>query len=328
MKRNIVLSLTILITGLLFASCGKKDITVYIGTQNLASPQTVARAENWFSEEMDCDVKIVQYEDGLEISKAMQSGQVDFGMIGSVPAAKFLSQGMDSKLICIQSVLGDIESLVVRDDLNINKAEDLKGKTIATLFSSTAHYSLIKYLDLHGIRREDVNIVHMQVPDIGSAYEKGYIDGAFIWEPELSALLKNGGKKLISAKDMADAGYATLDLEWVRTGFAKENPELVKRYVKCIDRAVELYNNDPHKACEYMSKVLKITPEGSLERVQSTQWLTAREQSESAWFRNGGLADILYDSAKFLNEQGDLDTVPDKKLFEDAVDSSYVDSFK
>ncbi len=328
MKRNIVLSLTILITGLLFASCGKKDIIVYIGTQNLASPQTVARAENWFSEEMDCDVEIVQYEDGLEISKAMQSGQVDFGMIGSVPAAKFLSQGMDSKLICIQSVLGDIESLVVRDDLNINEAEDLKGKTIATLFSSTAHYSLLKYLDLYGIKHEDVNIVHMLVPDIAPAFERGDIDGAFIWEPELSALLKNGGKKLISAKDMADAGYATLDLEWVRTEFAKENPELVKRYVKCIDMAVELYNNDPHKACEYMSKVLKITPEGSLERVQSTQWLTAREQSESVWFRNGGLADILYDSAKFLNEQGDLDTVPDKKLFEDAVDSSYVDSFK
>ena len=70
----------------------------------------------------------------------------------------------------------------------------------------------------------------MLVPDIAPAFERGDIDGAFIWEPELSALLKNGGKKLISAKDMADAGYATLDLEWVRTEFAKENPEYIRLY--------------------------------------------------------------------------------------------------
>lgn len=328
MKKKIFLCLTLVMTCLVFSSCGKSDLKVYIGTQNLASPQTVARAENWFAEEMGCDVEIVQYADGVEISKAMKSGQVDFGMIGSVPVSKFISQGMDCKVVCIQSIIGDIETLAVQPDSGIRKAADLKGKTIATLYSSTAHYSLIKYLDINGIDRDAVNIKHMMVAEIADAFEKKEIDGAFIWEPQLSKIMEMGGKKLISAKEMADLGYATFDLEVVRTGFAEEHPDLVKQYVGCIDKAVKLYNEDPQKACESMAKVFKITPEDALGRIKSTQWLAAKEQAESDWFRNRKMVDILYDSAQFLLDLGDIENVPDKQVFEDAVDSSFVDSFK
>jgi taurine transport system substrate-binding protein len=292
------------------------------------SPQTVARAENWFSQEMDCNVEIVQFEDGVEISKAMKSGQIDFGMIGSVPVAKFLSQGMDCKVVCIQSIIGEIETLVVRSDSGINTAADLKGKTIATLYSSTAHYSLLKYLDVNGIDHKDVNVKHMLVADIEPAFKRGDIDGAFIWEPTLSDLMNDGGKKLVSAKEMADQGYATFDLEVVRSDFAKEYPDLVNQYVKCIDKAVKLYNDAPDKAGDMMAKVLKSNATDILGSVKSSTWLTAKEQSESEWFGGGKMADILYDSAFFLKEQGDIETLPDKQLFIDAVDSSFVDSFK
>lgn len=328
MKKKLMLGLTLIMTCLFFASCGDDDFKVYIGTQNLASPQTIARAENWFEHEIDCDVEIVQFEDGVEISKAMKSGQVDFGMIGSVPVSKFISQGMDCKVICIQSVIGDIETLVVRDDSGISKAEDLKGKTIATLYSSTAHYSLMKYLEINGINSKDVNIKHMMVADIEPAFRHGDIDGAFIWEPTLSKIMEDSGKKLVSAKDMAEAGYATFDLEIARADFVKEHPDIVKQYVRCIDKAVNLYNSDPEKAGKLMSEVLKIDAEDALKSVQSTQWLTPKEQSESEWFGERKLTDILYDSAQFLLEQGDIETLPDKQVFDDAVDSSFVDSFK
>ena len=328
MKKRILLCLTIVMACLMFSSCGKSDLKVYIGTQNLVSPQTVARAEDWFSEQMNCNVEVVQYEDGVEISKAMKSGQVDFGMIGSIPVAKFISQGMECKVICIQSIIGEIETLAVRSDSGINTAADLKGKTIATLYSSTAHYSLLKYLDVNGIDHKDVNIKHMMVADIEPAFKRGDIDGAFIWEPTLSAIMENGGKKLVSAKEMADLGYATFDLEVVRSNFAKEHPDIVKQYIECIDKAVKLYNDDPKKAGDSMTKVFKITADDALKRVQSSKWLTAKEQSESQWFSGGKMADILYDSACFLEEQGDIDTLPDKQLFADAVDSSFVDSFR
>ncbi len=328
MKKKILLCLTLIMTCLFFASCGEDELTVYIGTQNLISPQTVARAEGWFSQEMDCNVEIVQFEDGVEISKAMKSGQIDFGMIGSVPVAKFLSQGMDCKVVCIQSILGDIETLAVRSDSGINTAADLKGKTIATLYSSTAHYSLMKYLEINGIDGSDVNIRHMLVADIAPAFEHGDIDGAFIWEPQLSKIMELGGKKLVSAKEMAEAGYATFDLEVVRSEFAGEYPELVKQYVKCIDKAVKLYNEDPSEAGRLMEKVLKITPEDALKRVQSSIWMTAKEQSESEWFSNGKMADVLSDTAQFLLEQDDIEQLPEKQVFIDAVDSSFVDSFR
>ena len=249
-------------------------------------------------------------------------------MIGSVPVAKFISQGMDCKVVCIQSVIGDIETLVVRADSGINTAADLKGKKIATLYSSTAHYSLLKYLDINNVPHEDVNVVHMLVADIAPSFERGDIDGAFIWEPTLSKILDMDGKKLVSAKEMADKGYATFDLEVARTAFAEEHPDIVKQYVKCIDKAVKLYNDDEQRTGDMMSKVLNISAEDVLKSVKSTIWLTAKEQSESEWFSEGKMADVLYDSAQFLLEQGDIDTLPDKQVFADAVDSSFVDSFK
>lgn len=127
---------------------------------------------------------------------------------------------------------------------------------------------------------------------------------------------------------MADQGYATFDLEVTRSDFAKEYPDLVNQYVKCIDKAVKLYNDDPDKAGDMMAKVLKSNATDILGSVKSSTWLTAKEQSESEWFGDGKMADILYDSACFLKEQGDIETLPDKQRFIDAVDSSFVDGFK
>ena len=324
MKKNIIAGLTLLIAAVSACSCGKQDMTVYIGTQDLAEPEAIAEAESWFEKEMECNVEMVEFKDGLEISKAMDSSQIDFGMMGTVPTAKNIVKGMNCQVICIQSILGDVETLVVNN--SINKPEDLKGKNIAVLYSSTAHYSLLKYLEVNGIDKNEVNIKNMMISDMAKAFEQGEIDGAFIWEPQLSELLKLGGKKLTSAKEIADMGYATLDLELVRTEFAKKYPDIVEKYVKCIDKAVELYNNEPDKACDALSKALHISADDAMTRIRSSQWLTAKEQSEGDWFKNGLLSKTLYDTAFFLYEEGYITEKPEQDMFDKTIKGAYINN--
>ena len=54
----------------------------------------------------------------------------------------------------------------------------------------------------------------------------------------------------------------------------------------------------------------------------------AKEQADSDWFSSGRLADTLYDTAKFLFEQKDIDSLPDEQVFKDAVDNEFLNSFK
>ncbi len=296
---------------------------VVIGTQNLVDPEAIAKAAGWF-DDMGVKTEIVQFDGGRDVNTAMASGEIDFGIVGSVPAALAVANGVDCKIVYIQSVLGQIESLVVNPDSKIKSAEDLKGKTIATVFSSTSHYSLLKYLEVNGISASDVDIVDMNASAIVAAYERGDVDGAFIWDPQVTELVNDGGEILTSAKEMAEQGYATMDMEIVKSDFAAKYPQFVKEYVKAMERSVELYKNDSKQAGKYLSESLGIDSSACLDQAASSTWLTLEEQKSADWFGGDSVVDTLYETAVFLHEQGDVIDEPTKEMFENAVDSQYL----
>lgn len=83
-----------------------------------------------------------------------------------------LSRGLDVELIWLHEILGEIEALAVRKDSGIEKVEDLAGKSIATTFASTSHYSLLQVLNEAGIA-DQVQLLDMQTVDIVAAWERG-----------------------------------------------------------------------------------------------------------------------------------------------------------
>lgn len=331
MKKIVGIFLMVLAAVSLFA-CGKEESKgnlpekVRIGTQTLADPEAIAKAEGWLEKDLGVPVDIVKFDGGRDVNLAMASGEIDFGILGSVPASLAIANGVDCKVIYIQSVLGEIESLVMKEDLNISKAEDLKGKTIATVFSSTSHYSLLKYLETNQIDRKDVDVIDMKASEIVAAFQRGDIDGAFIWDPQVSEMLNLGGKIFVSAADVADLGYATMDVEIVNKGFAEKYPEIVQNYVNCMEKAVKLYKEDETKAGESVSKDLGLTPKECLRQMKTSSWLTVEEQGGVDWFGDSKLSENLYETAQFLYKQGDVLTEPEKGKFTNAVDGKFLEN--
>ena len=97
----------------------------------------------------------------------------------------------------IHDVIGKAEALVVRDD--IASIEDLKGKTIATPFASTSHYSLLAALEDAGVPETDVKIIDAEPDAIYAAWTAKQIDGAYVWNPNLAKLVDEGGKVLVDS---------------------------------------------------------------------------------------------------------------------------------
>lgn len=303
-------------------------VKVIIGTQEMPNDEGIAKAKGYFEEEMGVEVEIKQFDSGKDVNTALASGSIDFGLLGSCPASLAISQDLGVKCIWIHEVLGPVESLVAREEAGVSTVAELKGKTIATPFASTAHFSLLHALEEAGLSESDVNLLDMQPSEIYAAWQNGQIDAAYVWDPTLSEL--ENQVLLCTSEDMANAGYMTSNVELVRTEFAEANPELVEAYIRAVAKAVSMYRDSNDEAVSVISGALELSAEDARSQMSGSIWLTAEEQIGADYFgtadAKGALVQNLYDTAGFLKEQGSIAEVPDMSVFEAAVDGSYIEA--
>jgi taurine transport system substrate-binding protein len=327
----IVVSAALLLTVL--SGCSKKQESgksadlpskVTIGIQVGIMPNAIAIGEGWLTEIMGVEVDIVNFDAGRDIIAAMAAGTIDIGQVGTVPASLAVVNGIPCQVFYLQGVMGEVESLIVRNNLGVQDAQGLIGRKIAATFSSTSHYSLMKYLELNKVNPSDVDIIDMRTGDMLEAFLKGNIDGAFTWEPNVTQMKNNGGVMLTSARELADRGYATIDLDIVRTEFAEKYPDLMSTYVRTMDRAVALYRNDPKAAGAALARHTGLTAEECLAMATGSIWLTVNEQKGMRWAGSSALGNIMLSTAQFLYEQGNIPQEPSIEVFQRAVTNRYL----
>lgn len=337
LKRILAILIMLTVIVIIFTGCktskrsvenaGKPEV-VNIGTQQMPNDEKIAVEKGFFEKELGVKVNIIEFQAG-EIRNAMVAKNIDFALLGSSSATIGIANGMDAEVIWIHEILGDAERLVVKNNSNINSIQDLRGKKVAVPFATTAHYSLLKALELNGISEKYVTLFDMQMPDIYAAWQRGDIDAAYAWEPTLSSLLKDG-KTIVSSKDMAAKGVITSNVEIVRKEFAEEYPDIVTKYIKALDKAVNLYKEDQFDAVKTIAKGLNITEEEVLKQTQGSIWLTAKEQLDPAYFgtssKKGNLVYSLKDTADFLYKQKSLVNEPKLSTFEQAVNPAYIEN--
>jgi len=337
MKKSLIILLSAAFLLTVLSACIKKQESgkpadvpskVTIGTQKGTVPEAVAITEGWLTEALGTEVDIVYFDAGRDVITAIASGSIDFGLVGSPPAAIAIVNGVPFQVFYVQGVIGENESLIVRGNLSIRNAQGLIGRKIATTFSSTAHYSLMKYLETNKINPSDVDIIDMNTGDMLEAFIQGDIDGAFTWNPNVTNMKNNGGVMLTSAREVADYGYATLDLSIVSAAFAERYPDLVSAYVRTMDRAVTLYRSDPKTAGAAMARQTGLTAEECLEQATGSIWLTVSEQRGMRWAGTSALASALYSTAMFFYEQGNIAEEPTIEIFQRAVTNRYLEAWE
>jgi taurine transport system substrate-binding protein len=332
MKKSLAIFSAVLVLAVL-SGCTKKSATgdvpkkVTVGTQVAVVPEAIAITEGWLPEAMGTEVDIVYFDAGRDVLAAMASGSIDIGQVGAPPASLAIANGIPCQVFYVQEVIGELEGLVVRGSLGIKDAQGLKGRKIATTFSSTSHYSLMNYLKINNVNPKDVDIIDMRAGEIVAAYLRGNIDGAFTWDPNVTNMKNNGGVMLTNLREMADRGYAVLTVNIVRTEFAEKYPDLVSAYVRAMDRAVELIRIDPKTAGAAMARFTGLTEEECLAQARSSVWLKVEEQKGMRWAGSSALATLMYNTAVFFYENGDIAKEPSIDIFQQATTGKYLDSY-
>ena len=297
-----------LITALALAAFQAQAVNVTVAYQTSAEPAKVAQADNTFAKASGATVDWRKFDSGSSIVRALASGDVQIGNLGSSPLAVAATQQVPIEVFLLASKLGNSEALVVKK--SISKPQDLIGKRIAVPFISTTHYSLLSALKHWGIKPGQVQIINLQPPAIIAAWQRGDIDGAYGWAPAVNELEKEG-KVLTDSSQVGEWGAPTLDVWVVRKDFAEKHPEIVKAFAKSAIDAQQPYIANPDawlKQADNISKLSRLSgvPDADVPGlVKGNTYLTAAQQAQEL---NGPVNKAIVDTARFLKEQGKVPT--------------------
>ncbi len=299
-----------------------KEVTV--GYQGMFNPMKYAIDQEIFEEKTGYTIKWRRFDSGARAITAMASGAVDMTVAGSSPIASAASNGIEMELIWVMENIADAEALVVRQGAGIHSPSDLKGKTLAVPFVSTTHFHMLFALEQFGLGEKDVKLLNMQPNAIAAAWQRGDIDGAFIWDPTLSAI-KEGGDVLITSRQLSAWGKPTFDGLIANKAFSSEHGEFVTEFLSVIAEVDAEYRevrdtmSADHPLAQSVAKLAggnaEIVPDAmrlyefpDIETQLSCQWLGCDSES--------GAVKALEATSRFLLEEKKISGLqPDYSVF-------------
>ncbi|GMB79907.1 taurine ABC transporter substrate-binding protein [Shinella zoogloeoides] len=283
------------------------DVTLNIGYQPIVEPSRVPQADGTYEKATGAKINWQKFDGGADVIAAIASGSLDIGYVGSSPLAAAASRELPIETIFIVGLISEAEALAVK---SIDKPEDLAGKKIATPFVSTAHYSLLTALKHWNVDPKSVEILNLRPPEIAAAWERGDIDGAYVWDPVL-AQLKKSGKVLATSADVAEWGGPTFDAWIVSKKFAEEHPDVVTAFVKVTGDATAAYRADPdawNATSPEAEKIARLTgaKQDEVPALLKGYIFPTLEEQAGEKLLGGGTVKAVADTSAFLLEQGKI----------------------
>jgi len=283
-----------------------------VAYQTSIDPSKVPQADGAYDRAVGEKIEWRRFNSGTEVVTAIASGDVQIGNLGSSALAAAASRKLPIVAFIVSSQIKSSEALVVRNGSGIDKPQDLAGKTIATPFVSTAHYSLLGALKHWGLQGK-VKVVNLQPADIAAAWTRGDIDGAFVWAPALGEIRKTG-RTLTDATQVAEWGAPTFEVWVARRDYAEKHPEVVARFAKVtLDAFSDYAANKAHWTVDSapVRKIARLTGANAADvpaLLAGSDFPDAQSQQTPALLQ-GGTAQAIGRTAEFLKDQGKVDSV-------------------
>ncbi len=241
----------------------KDSLTIGYDASWFSLPILVAQDKGYFAEE-NLDVKLEKFSSEQQLIGALLKGSVQLGGYISSPSMyAVISSGKNDFYFTapmIEDANHKIHSLVlpVNAPENLSYA-DLSGKNIGTLPTIAYKILLEEILKTKGVDLNSTKIVGMDVAGQIDAFSAKRADALFIEEPATSMFLKQGVVKLLNNEvelpSIFDGEYIVSSFN-IKKEYADTNPEITKRLLIAIDKAIEFINQNPAEANQMLKNYL------------------------------------------------------------------------
>lgn len=272
-------------------------------------PTYVARAKNFFTDER-LDVKVIVMNSRVSVP-ALIANEVHFGVAG--PSITAALRGAPLKAIYFIYNTSTFQ-FTVRPE--IRSVEDLKGKTIA-ISSPGATNDFATRLILTKLGLDPVrDVKFIAIGDAKArviAMDQGQVAAAAN-NPDIAAeLVRKGYRIMMHSGEVFPVPFSGTA---VNEKLIKENPDMIKRWIRAHLRAMQLIRQRPDEAAQIAAKDLKIGLD--IAKEATTQVLQFMYPNDPGGFTEKGMKIFLQQTAPRLGVD------PEKVAINQIADVSFL----
>ncbi len=236
-----------------------EKITFGVDFSVISAPVWVAENRGYFQKE-SLDVEIKDYSSGrTALVDMLEKGNLDMVTVAQTPVMYNSFSKDNYAIIAAMACSYEDVLLLARREKGIKTPTDLKGKKIGTPVGSSGHFFLGLFLIYSGLKISDVTIIDIDAPDLPKALYDGRVDAIAIWQPHIYHAQKLLPRKtiLLPSKNLYREDFYIVP----NKGFIRNNPEVLKKFLKAIDRAENFIQENREEAINIVSGRLKLERE-------------------------------------------------------------------
>ena len=253
-----------LVTSISFCSVVSAQLTkVIIGNNTLSTnglPAWMAKEAGIFSRN-GLDVQIVYFRGGTITAMALIARETPISQVSGPPIVSAALKGADAVMVAGGNVVSEYW-LMSKPELKTGA--QLKGGSvaIATFGGLSDSLSRVALQKLGLNPAKDVTLVQIgTIPERLSALDSGKVQAAMLNAPDNFRAQKRGLYNLVEVR----LPYQGIGVGTTRT-FIRENPDVVRRYVKSQIEAIHRLKTDREAGIRVLAKYLSIQDKEVLER--------------------------------------------------------------
>ncbi|MCA6215439.1 ABC transporter substrate-binding protein [Ideonella sp. B7] len=199
------------------------------------------------------DVKIVPGRGSSDAVTKIGAGAADVGF-GGISALMMAAAESGVPVKAVMSLYSKgPDALFTRADTKIKTLKDVEGKTVAMPTFSSSNQLWPVVLQKNGVNPDKVKIIKADPATLAPMLAQGRVDATINWvtvAPGFNAVLKQAGKELhvLPWSQFGLDGYGWSVMASDKT--IKERPEVLKRYLKALNKSLAFAIQNPQKAAE------------------------------------------------------------------------------
>jgi NitT/TauT family transport system substrate-binding protein len=206
-------------------------VTLTIGDQFYYSSTLLEQAGEL--KDLPYQIQWKRFNAGAPVVEALNVGSIDLGIVGDTPVIALAARGGPIKVVAVTRNRPDGTAIVVGEDSPIKTVADLAGKRVAIWKGSWSQQLVYSALEQAGLPSDAPRYNYLMPTEAVAALSQGTLDATATWEPYVSMVERQGGRVLVTAKDLMPAPVYVV----ANTQRLDENRAAIGDFVARLQRA-------------------------------------------------------------------------------------------
>lgn len=235
-----------------------------------------------FFEEEGLQIETQFAAGGAAIVPAVISGDFQVGFSNNVSLLVASTEGLPIQIVSpgVQagdSVENDFCAVYSAEGSDITEPADLAGATVSiNTLQNIGDVTISEALSQQGVDFEAVEFVEVPFPDAVNTLESGDVDAVWVCEPFATQAEEIGAQRVLS-NYVETAPKLSIATYFVNQQYAEENPEVIERFTRAMDRSLEYASQNPDAVRAAVTDYAEVEQE-TAEELRLPFWSTDLNQ--------------------------------------------------